>query len=308
MTLLVNIDMPRARLLRELLAQYAPEQEVALAGEPHDKSRVRHILTWSAPEDFAAYPALETVFSVGAGVDQFLGNGFPPGLRLVRLVADDMSAMMREYVAMAVLGLHRDLVGYIAQQRGKTWDLVSVPPQAPARRVGFLGLGELGLAALEGLKPFGFRLAGWARSPRRIEGVETHHGAEGLHTMLAQTDILVCLLPLTSETEGILNADLFARLPQGAALVHVGRGRHLVQDDLLAALDSGQLRAAVLDVTTPEPPPAEDRIWQHPGILLTPHIACITRIEAIAPRLAENLRAFDAGTPLVGEVDPARGY
>ncbi|MFN4098472.1 MAG: 2-hydroxyacid dehydrogenase [Pararhodobacter sp.] len=308
MTLLINIDTPRATRLRALLADYAPEQEVALAGDAHDKAQIRHILTWTPPRDLPDYPALETVFSVGAGVDQFFAEGLPPGLRLVRLVADDMNAMMREYVTMAVLGLHRDLVGYVERQRRGDWSMVSVPPQASQRRVGFLGLGELAQASIEGLRPFGFPLSGWARSPRDLPGVRGFHGPDGLRAMLANTDILVCLLPLTAQTEGILNAALFEALPQGAALVHVGRGRHLVRDDLIAALDRGHLRAAVLDVITPEPLPADDPLWQHSGILMTPHIACITRMEALAPRLAQNLRALDAGESPVGEVDPARGY
>lgn len=308
MTLLINLDTPRASRLRDLLAERAPEQAVALAGEPHDTARIRHILTWLPPGNLSEYPALETVFSVGAGVDQFFAKGLPPGLRLVRLVADDMKAMMREYVTMAVLGLHRDLVGYIERQKRGEWSMASVPPSALERRVGFLGLGALAQAAIEGLRPFGFPLSGWARSPRDLPGVQGFHGPEGLRAMLAQTDILVCLLPLTAETEGILNAELFAALPQGAALVHVGRGRHLRRDDLIAALDNGHLRAAVLDVITPEPLPEEDPLWQHPKILITPHIACITRMEALAPSLAQNLRALDAGESPVGEVDPARGY
>lgn len=308
MTLLINLDAPRAMRLRNLLAEYAPEQEVALAAEPHDKARVRHLLTWTPPRDLPSYPALETVFSVGAGVDQFLSHGLPPNLRLVRLVSADMSAMMREYVTMAVLGLHRDLVGYVERQRRGDWSMVSVPPLASQRRVGFLGLGELAQASIEGLRPFGFPISGWARSPRDLHGVQGFHGPEGLHAMLANTDILVCLLPLTEQTEGILNAALFDALPRGAALVHVGRGRHLVRDDLIAALDREHLRAAVLDVMTPEPLPADDPLWQHPRILLTPHIACITRVEALAPSLAQNLRALDAGESPVGEVDPARGY
>lgn len=308
MTLLVNIDSERGSELRQLLAQLAPEQDVVLAAEEFDMASVRQILTWQVPDDLERFPALEAVFSVGAGVDQFLENGFPTGLRLVRVVAPDLAAMMREYVTMAVLGLHRDLVGYIAQQHSQTWRMVSVPPVAVNRHVGVLGLGELGRAALQGLRPFGFRLSGWARSPRNIEGVSCHYGQAGLHRLLSDTNILVNLLPLTRETEGILNADLLNRLPKGAAIVHVGRGRHLIQDDLVAALDSDQLRAAILDVCTPEPLPKGHPIWTHEKILLTPHIACVTRMEDIAPRLAANLIDFDSGIPLVGEVDISRGY
>lgn len=308
MALFVNIDAARGARLRALLADEAPGQRVILQGEDHDPAVVRHILTWLVPGDLDRFPNLATVFSVGAGVDQFLGARLPEGVRLVRLISPGLTAMMREYVTMAVLALHRHLPAYIDQRARGIWKMVDIPPPARLRRVGVMGLGELGRAALSALRPFGFRLSGWARSPHAIEGVETFHGEAGLVPFLSDLDFLVCLLPLTPQTEGILNAGLFSRLPRGAHLVQVGRGRQMVQADLLAALETGQIAGAVLDVTEPEPLPEGHPFWTHPRILLTPHIACITQVEALAGPLVANLRRFAHGEAMQGEVVPGRGY
>jgi len=171
-----------------------------------------------------------------------------------------------------------------------------------------MGLGELGCGALRALAPFGFALSGWARGKHVIDGVRTFYGADGLRPFLAQCDILICLLPLTPATAGILDRGLFATLPQGAALIHVGRGQQLDHAALTEALDSGQLRAAILDVTEPEPLPQGHLFWSDPRILLTPHIACVTRIESCMPALANNIRSHQSGRPMRGVVEPERGY
>jgi len=308
MTLLANIDTVRGEKLRKRFAEILPDQRVVLAGEEFDKCAVRYILTWKIPDDLSSFPALEVIFSIGAGVDQFIQTSLPEGVVLVRLVDPGLTSMMQEYVTMAVLGLHRDLPAYLTQQRNEVWRQVAVPPPAGERRVGVMGLGELGKGALKALAPFGFSLAGWARSEHVIEGVDCYHGADGFEAFLARTDILVCLLPLTSQTEGILDAALFSRLPKGAALVHVGRGRQLNHMDLVEALNSGQLRSAVIDVTEPEPLPPGHPFWSDPRILLTPHIACITRVDMLAPAIAANLLNHRQGKPMLGEVALDRGY
>lgn len=309
MVFLANMDRERGEFLQARFTEILPDIQVVLGDDPFDKSSIRYMLTWKVPEDIAtAYPDLQVVFSLGAGVDQFTEANLPAHVILVRVIDDDLTSMMQEYVTMAVLALHRDLPGYIDQKARQVWQKVSVPPFAQQRRVGMMGLGELGQGALRALAPFGFPLSGWSRSPKQIDGVTTFHGPEGLDLFLDQADILVCLLPLTDKTRGILNRRLFERLPPDAALVHVGRGQQLDHQALLNALDSGRLRAAVIDVTEPEPLPSGHRFWSDPRIILTPHIACITRIEAFIDNIADNVRRHAEGKTLRGVVDLQNGY
>ncbi|MEH6692144.1 MAG: glyoxylate/hydroxypyruvate reductase A [Pseudorhizobium pelagicum] len=308
MVLFANIDAERGQRLKQRFREVAPDQVLVLPDDSFEKQDVRHLLTWKIPENLAECVNLEIIFSVGAGVDQFVATGVPEGVTLVRLIDPGLTAMMQEYVAMAVLSLHRDLPAYVAQQEQAVWKQVSLPPPARERRVGVMGLGELGKGALAALGNFGFQLSGWARSPHQIAGVDCFHGEDGLQRFLPSVDILVCLLPLTNETRGILNKDLFDRLPNGASLVHAGRGQHLQHDDLLSALETGQLRSAFLDVVDPEPLPDTHPFWRHPQIILTPHVACMTRVEMLATAIAGNLDRHRAGKPMAGVVAVERGY
>jgi glyoxylate/hydroxypyruvate reductase A len=308
MVLLANIDAERGQRLKQRFREVSPEQVLVLPDDAFEKKDVRYLLTWKIPDDLAELVSLEIIFSVGAGVDQFVATGVPQGVTLVRLIDPGLTAMMQEYVTMAVLSLHRDLPAYVAQQEQAVWKQVSLPPPANERRVGVMGLGELGKGALAALANFGFQLSGWARSPHQIAGVDCFHGEDGLQRFLPSVDILVCLLPLTSETRGILNKDLFDRLPTGASLVHAGRGQHLRHDDLLSALETGQLRSAFLDVVDPEPLPDTHPFWRHPKIILTPHVACMTRVEMLATAIAGNLERHRMGKPMVGNVAVERGY
>ncbi len=307
MTFVFNSDATRSAIFARRFAQELPDVPFAHGLESVDPQAVRYLLTWTAPENLARFTNLELLLSLGAGVDQFDLAALPPHVRLVRMLEPGVARMMQEYVTLGVLALHRNLPAYLAQAREGVW--TGIPQPAPARRmVSFLGLGRLAQVAMERLAPFGFPLAGWSRGERRIEGVACFHGEDGLTTMLARTQILVCLLPLTPDTRHILNAGLFARLPAGAALLNAGRGAHLDQDALLAALETGALSAAMLDVTDPEPLPGDHPLWRHPGVIVTPHIASVTEAGTAAEAVIENIRRWRAGLEPIGLVERARGY
>jgi glyoxylate/hydroxypyruvate reductase A len=206
-----------------------------------------------------------------------------------------------------VLALHRDYFDYVEAKARRVWEQIEVPP-ASARTVGVMGLGTLGCAVLKRLAAYGFRLRGWNRSPREIDGAEIFAGADQLKPFLEGCDMLICLLPLTAATCGILNRELFQALPAGASLINVGRGAHLVNSALLEALESGHLSRAILDVTDPEPLPPEHPFWAHPRVFFTPHVASMTQPETAAPILLENLRRHLRGEPLTDLIDRGRGY
>lgn len=307
-TFLYKSDPVRGQLWAEVFRQHAPDIDFRIWPDIGDASRVRFLAAWVPPDDLATrFPALEVLFSSGAGVDQFDFAALPPTLPVVRMVEPGIVQGMVEYVTHAVLDLHRDMPQYRRQQQQDLWQPLQVRPAAECR-VGVLGLGSLGQSVLAQLRGLGFDCAGWSRSQHTLDTIPCFAGADGLAALLARTDILICLLPLTDATRGLLNAALFAQLPRGARLVHVGRGPQLVNDDLLAALASGQLSEAVLDVCDPEPLPADHAFWQHPHIQLTPHIASMTHPLSAAEVVLDNLRRFAAGAPMLGLVDRARGY
>lgn len=274
-----------------------------------EPEQVRYVITWGPPPGlFAALPALEGVFALGAGVDKLLGReDLSPNVPIYRLLDGGMAAQMLEYVRYGVLSYQRHMDVYRRQQAAGVWKML--PPRQPQDvRVGVLGLGEIGLAVARGLQEDGYRVQGWSRSPRQLADLPSYHGREGLLSLLAGSDVLACVLPSTPETIGLLDEALLARLPAGAMLINAGRGDLLDEQALLAALDSGQLRCAQLDVFASEPLPSDSRLWHHPAVTVTPHIAAITLRQQAVAQIAANLNRLQQGLPALGVVQRQRGY
>jgi len=252
---------------------------------------------------------LKAVLSLGAGVDAFLRDPeFPRHLPLVRFVDPTLMHEMAQYVAMHILIAHRDQRLYDSQQRSRQWRQHMLRRPSRDTRVGILGLGDIGAVIAASLLPFGFQLSGWSRSRKAIPGVKSFAGPSELPQFLAGCDYCACVLPLTAGTRGIMNAGFFARLPKGAFVINVARGGHLIEEDLIAALDSGHLSGAVLDVFQTEPLPDDSPIWTHPKITVTPHIAGITDPKAALAYVADCVTRCEGGKPLENVVDPAKGY
>ncbi|MCY1283808.1 Glyoxylate/hydroxypyruvate reductase A [compost metagenome] len=308
MSILYRSDAPRAAAWADYFAEHAADLDFRVWPDAGDLSEIEYLIAWQAPAEFIAkLPKLKVLFSSGAGIDHVDFSAVPAHIPIVRMVEPGIINGMVEYVSLAVLALHRDFFDYVAAKAARTWEPLEVPP-ASSRTIGVMGMGSLGSAVLQRLAAYGFRLRGWNRSPRLVDGVESFAGPDQLQPFLAGCDILICLLPLTPATKGILNRELFSALPAGAALINVGRGPHLVDADLLEALDSGQLSRAILDVTDPEPLPADHPFWAHPRVFLTPHVASMTQPETAAPILMENVRRHQRGEPLSDVIDRSRGY
>jgi len=277
------------------------------AGAPED---IEAAVCWTAHDmaELRRYPNLKLIVSMGAGVDHLLRPpGPPPGIPLAQLVDRLLTSAMSEWVLLNVLRFHRQDQAYRAQQAARVWDELPAPA-TEATRIGILGVGALGSDAAAKLGALGFPVMGWSRREKTLPGVQGFHGAAGLDAMLAQSDFLVCLLPLTPDTRGIINARTLELLPRGAFVLNAARGGHVVDDALLAALASGQVAGAALDVFEPEPLPAAHPFWAHPKVVMTPHAASITIPESVAPQVVENIRRARAGAPLMNLVDFAAGY
>jgi glyoxylate/hydroxypyruvate reductase A len=309
MALLLKTDIDRGDSWHRAFRALEPDLEIVDWPYDGDPARIDAALVWMPPKgELRRYPNLKAIFSIGAGIDHLATDPeLPEGVPIVRMVEPGLTGGMVEFVVMSVLYHHRFMLDYAAQQRGKVWrELEQIATSA--RRVGILGLGVLGTACAEKLAGFGFRVAGWSRGPKDVADVESFHGADGLEPFLNRTDILVCLLPLTPETDGLVNVRTLGALPRGAAFVSVGRGGQVVEEDLLAALDSGQLGGATLDVFREEPLPPESPFWTHPRVVVTPHIASMIITETAAEAVVENIRRLRAGRPLLHVVDLEKGY
>lgn len=274
---------------------------------------IDYAVVWKQPHGvLAKLPNLKAIFSVGAGVDHILSDDQLPDVPIARVVAQNLTQHMVEYVIWRVMDHHRQGATYRAQQARKIWD----EPQQPTAdevAVGIMGLGELGRAAAAALLPHGFVVNGWTRTPRPMAGVNGFAGSAGLAPFLAATDILVVLLPHTPATEGIIDYELLRGLRRdnrlgGAVLINAGRGKLQKEDDILRALDDGTLKEASLDVFAEEPLPQESRLWQHPRVFVTPHAAATSDPRHLAPPILQQIERMERGEPLLHLVDRANGY
>jgi glyoxylate/hydroxypyruvate reductase A len=307
MAVLLSTDPAAMEEWRAALLAEEPGLDIRLFPDAGDPAGIEAAVVWTSHDmaELRRYPNLRLVVSMGAGVDHLLRP--PPGVPVARLKDARLTQGMTEWVLLNVLRFHRQDLEYRALQAERRWEELPAPDTA-SRRVGILGLGELGGAAAAALVALGFPVMGWSRAPKERPGVACFHGPDGLDAVLRRADILVCLLPLTPGTRGILDRRALGLLPRGACLLNAARGGHLVQDDLLAALDSGQVAGAALDVFEPEPLPPDHPFWGHPRVVMTPHAASITVPSSAAPQVAENLRRARSGRPLVNLVDFGAGY
>jgi len=293
------------------ILQHAPDMDVCIWPDIGDPESVEFALAWKPPVGaLATFPNLKVVFSLGAGVDHLLGDpDFPQHAVVSRVVDPYLTAGMREYVLLHVLRAHKNQPALDQQQRDNVWDdRAHELRQADEQTIGILGLGELGRNCGEALTALGFDVAGWSRTAKEIPGITCFDDRGGLDAILRRSHILICLLPLTPETEGILNAELFSKLPKGAHLINAARGGHLVEDDLIPALDSGRLAHATLDVFRTEPLPGDHSFWDHPRITVTPHNASITDPRSVARQIVQGIACSARGDDVPNTVDVARGY
>jgi glyoxylate/hydroxypyruvate reductase A len=292
-------------------AELAPDLDVRGWDDPTvDPEAVTHVLVWEPePGRLARYPNLRVIFSSAAGVDHITCDpDLPRGVPIVRMATEETAQTMGEYVCLAALSILRDGNRLAAAQAAQRWDSFEQPHTALDKRVGVLGLGNIGQVAARMLRGLGFTVAGWARTPRALDGMKVHSGESGLDDLLVESDILVGLLPETPQTRGLLDRDRLRRLPRGAGIVNAGRGSLIVMPDLIAALDEGHLGAAWLDVFDPEPLPAGHPAWRHPRITVTSHVAGFASRRARARSVVAALEAQERGEPLSNLYDADRGY
>ncbi len=314
MSLLIAVSGWDPAPWRRALEALLPSHSISTLDEPFDRASVRYAVCWRHPPGaLKALPNLEAIFSLGAGVDHVFADPALPNKPIVRIVDPDLTKRMSEWVVMHALVHLRQLRRYERQQREHMWTDDDDQPKAAEVEVGVLGLGVLGQDAAAKLRALGFKVAGWSASPKSLPGVVCYSGAEGLKRLLKQTDMLVVLLPLTDATRGIVDASLLAQLRQGGPLggpilINAGRGGLQVEADILAALDSGALHGASLDVFEHEPLAKDSPLWVHPNVYVSPHNAAVSSPQAIAAFVARQIEAHERGEPLAHVVDPRRGY
>lgn len=313
---LLIIGSQRSDLFAAATRDQAPDIDVRVWPEVGRIEDIRYALAWIPPPGvLKTFPRLELIVSVGTGVDNILKDPDLPRVPLVRYVDPDLTARMVQYVTLHVLWHQRRMSEFLEQQARREWKYLP-EPAAHEVRVGLMGLGVMGEASAKALASLGFKLYGWSRTRKELAGVACFAGREQLPDFLANVDILVCILPHTPDTRGILNIDLFRKLSRsnrhprlpGPVLINAGRGPLQVEADILAALETGALYAASLDVFETEPLPQSSPLWRHPRVVITPHNAAESEATAIVRYMLRQIRAHMNGQPIENIVDPAQGY
>jgi len=308
--LIIGLDkhIGNAKAWRDTFKEQLPDMEIRIWPDAADLRDIEYLAFMHPDFDLLpTFPNLKAMFSRSAGVDSFIKHPKLPKVPLGKVEPPGGDPMMTEYVIMHVLRFHRDMPAYQTAQANQEWRKAFIV-RPEHRCIGFLGFGIMAKAPALVLKSLGFKLAAWVRSPKPTAEIPIFHGRGQLEVFLNQTDIAVCLLPLTRETEGILCARTFAMMPRGAMLINVGRGKHVVDQDLIAALDSGQLSYAALDALWPEPLPPESPLWLHPKVTVMPHVARRPTVAQLVNEIVANIRSLRAGGPLLQEVDVTMGY
>jgi glyoxylate/hydroxypyruvate reductase len=308
--LIIGLDkhIGNAKAWRDTFKEQLPDMEIRIWPDAADLRDIEYLAFMHPDFDLLpTFPNLKAMFSRSAGVDSFIKHPKLPKVPLGKVEPPGGDPMMTEYVIMHVLRFHRDMPAYQTAQANQEWRKAFIV-RPEHRCIGFLGFGIMAKAPALVLKSLGFKVAAWVRSPKPTAEIPIFHGRGQLEVFLNQTDIVVCLLPLTRETEGILCARTFAMMPRGAMLINVGRGKHVVDQDLIAALDSGQLSYAALDALWPEPLPPESPLWLHPKVTVMPHVARRPTVAQLVNEIVANIRSLRAGGPLLQEVDVTMGY
>ncbi len=295
--------------LLQALRQKLPHIEIREWSDQANKADIHYAVVWSNPpkDELKKFPSLRCIFSMYAGVEHIVNDPSFANIPIAHLIDKVLTQGMTEYVVQNVLLYHRRHPEFADQQRNGLWKNLHTPISSE-RNVGIMGLGALGSDAAKALIALDFSVSSWSRTPKSMAGLTSYFGPEGLSKFLSQTEILVCLLPLTPATTSILNRDLFSQLPRGAYLINAGRGSSQIEEDILSALDNGQLAGASLDVFETEPLPAEHPFWKHPKVLITPHNASETDIDSAIETIAANILGFESGKPIEGLVDQKLGY
>ncbi len=309
MSLLLVLERRHPEKWKEILLKEDADLDIEIWPEVKEPEKVQFAVVWRHPQhSLNQFPNLKAVSSLGAGVDHILRDEtLPEGVKICRVVDDNLVEQMKDYLTAAVLDYYLNTYTYYQQKQEGTWKPLP-KKKMDSLKIGVMGLGQIGRPVAKRFVDLGFEVTGWSNSPKDIDGVQTFAGKAELTNFLKETNVLICLLPLTPQTKGILNLDLFKKLKQPGYLINAGRGGQLVDEDLIYAFDKGLLEGAQLDVFNEEPLPEKHPFWNRQKIIITPHVSAETDASEVAPQIIENYKRLLSGMPLKNSVKRQRGY